>query len=206
MIEYKCQNTQNDRFLIEYFFEGKTDGYFIEIGASDGIGDSATYNLETYYNWRGLMVEANTSFFELLKINRKSVSINKALSDSVGKTNFIESNNKYYSCIESNLCSWHKEKCMNDGYETKSVDTIDFATLLKENNCPKYIDLISMDIEGSEYKSLSKFPFLEYKTKLFIIENSDHRIESLLYDNQYEEIKNPFSNINYELYFKHKDI
>jgi len=206
MIEYKCLVTQNDRFLIEYFFEGKKGGYFIEIGASDGIGDSSTYNLEKYYDWQGIMVEANTSFFETLKLNRKSKAINKALSNQVGITNFIESPNKYYSCIESNLCQWHKDNCLSDGYKIKSIDTIDFNTLLKENNCPKNIDLITMDIEGSEYQCLSKFPFNEYKVELFIIEKSDYRIESLLYENGYEEIKNPFSNIQYELYFKIKNL
>lgn len=206
MIEYKCPNTQNDRFLIEYFFHNVTNGYFVEIGAADGIGDSSTYNLEKYYDWSGIMVEANSLFFESLKVNRKSKAINKALSDTIGKANFVESNNRYYSCIESHMCSWHKDSCLNDGFEIKTIDTIDFKTLLKEYNCPKDIDLISIDIEGSEYQCLSKFPFSEYKTKLFIIEKSDYRIESLLYDNQYEEIKNPFTNVDYEMYFKHKDV
>ena len=35
----------------------KKNGYFIEIGASDGIRLSNTYLLETKYNWKGICVE-----------------------------------------------------------------------------------------------------------------------------------------------------
>ena len=39
------------------FYNNKRDGYFIEIGASDGIKLSNTYLLESQYGWKGICVE-----------------------------------------------------------------------------------------------------------------------------------------------------
>jgi FkbM family methyltransferase len=199
--EYKCINTRNDEFLIEEFFKEKYNGYFIDVGAANGICDSTTYLLEKYYSWTGLLIEANSSFFNELTNNRTSKCINRALSNVNSTVNFIESYNKYYSCIESDLNWWHKNKCLNDGYEIKIKHSINFETLLVENNCPKKIDLISLDIEGGEYKSLSKFPFESYDVEIFIVEMSSNDILDLMKNNGYTRIINPFNKIDYEGYF-----
>ena len=39
------------------FYNNKLDGFFIEIGASDGINLSNTYLLEKNHNWKGICVE-----------------------------------------------------------------------------------------------------------------------------------------------------
>jgi hypothetical protein len=51
-------------------FKDKTNGFFIEIGASDGMELSNTYLLETKYNWKGICVEPIPRRFELLCKNR----------------------------------------------------------------------------------------------------------------------------------------
>ena len=39
------------------FYKEKKNGYFIEIGASDGIELSNTYLLESEYKWNGICIE-----------------------------------------------------------------------------------------------------------------------------------------------------
>jgi len=48
----------------------KTNGYFLEIGSNHPITGNNTYVLEKRFNWKGIMVEYDTSFEELYKINR----------------------------------------------------------------------------------------------------------------------------------------
>ena len=48
------------------FYNSKKNGYFIEIGASDGIELSNTYLLETQYEWKGICCEPIPSRFEKL--------------------------------------------------------------------------------------------------------------------------------------------
>jgi hypothetical protein len=67
------------------FYNNKKNGYFIEIGASDGINLSNTYLLETQYGWKGICVEPLPSKTEVLKKNRpNSVCIDKAVFNKTG--------------------------------------------------------------------------------------------------------------------------
>src|SRR5215467_3125531 len=59
-----------DRWVIERVFrQAKYRGYFVEIGAGNGILISNTYVLERDFAWNGLLVEP-TDAFEGLKTNR----------------------------------------------------------------------------------------------------------------------------------------
>jgi hypothetical protein len=71
---FKSQAGQ-DEWVAE-FYNNKKNGYFIEVGAYDGVGDSNTYFLEKVLDWNGISIEANENkFFELCN-NRSSININ----------------------------------------------------------------------------------------------------------------------------------
>jgi len=48
----------------------KQNGFFIEIGAHNGIDLSNTYLMETEYSWKGICVECNKNIIQELKKNR----------------------------------------------------------------------------------------------------------------------------------------
>ena len=52
-----------DVFVQFVFFNNKKDGYFIDIGAYDGIRLSNTYLFEKNKNWKGICVEPNNKVF-----------------------------------------------------------------------------------------------------------------------------------------------
>lgn len=56
--------------FVESITKRKMNGYFLEIGSNHPITHNNTYLLEKKYNWRGLMVEYDTSFEELYKMYR----------------------------------------------------------------------------------------------------------------------------------------
>jgi hypothetical protein len=65
-------------YLLSQFFNLKNDGFFIDIGAFDGIHLSNSYTFEKK-GWRGICVEANPKYFEICKENRpKSICLNLA--------------------------------------------------------------------------------------------------------------------------------
>ena len=69
------------------FYNNKKEGFFIEIGASDGIELSNTYLLETKYNWKGICCEPIPSNFEKLVKNRKnSICFSEAVYNQSGLT------------------------------------------------------------------------------------------------------------------------
>jgi hypothetical protein len=57
---------QLDRKLEKYL--DYDDGYFVELGANDGVTQSNSLYFEKYRNWRGLLVEpATRNFLKCLK-------------------------------------------------------------------------------------------------------------------------------------------
>ena len=62
----KAQMNQ-DLILDQQFFMGKRDGFFVEVGALDGVGGSNTYFFEKERNWKGILIEPNPIEFDKLK-------------------------------------------------------------------------------------------------------------------------------------------
>ena len=73
-----------DLDVIEYF-KHKKNGYFIEIGATNGIDLSNTYLLEKKYNWNGICIEPQDSTYQDLIKNRDCHTDNSLLFSEKGK-------------------------------------------------------------------------------------------------------------------------
>lgn len=66
--------------LIAYLYlQKKTDGFFVDIGANDGISGSNTYALEQM-GWKGICIEPQPDVYRILKKYRKCDCYNVALS------------------------------------------------------------------------------------------------------------------------------
>ena len=65
------------------------NGFFIEIGANDGIKQSNTYFLESIFDAKGILIEASASNFEKLIINRskKNTYDSTTIKSSVARKN-----------------------------------------------------------------------------------------------------------------------
>ena len=87
--KYTSQAGQ-DKIIKKNFFDGKKNGFFIEIGAYDGISGSNCYHFERFLNWDGIAIEPSNIQFEKLKKNRKCKVLNNAISDEVKEVEFIE--------------------------------------------------------------------------------------------------------------------
>ncbi len=60
---------QQDKFVLHVLHE-KNNGYFLEIGSNDPININNTYVLEKQYNWKGIMVEYNSSYLQQYREKR----------------------------------------------------------------------------------------------------------------------------------------
>ncbi len=148
---------KQDLWVLE-MLNNKTHGFFLDIGAYDGIELSNSYLLEKDFQWNGLCVEAHPQTFYLLKKNRKCMCANFAVTDFCGKVGFDK---------QQSLGS----KILNNNKEYY-VDAIDFKQLFLNFNIPLYIDYMSLDIEGNEAQALSKFPFETHKCRLITVEHN----------------------------------
>lgn len=189
------------------FFNYKKDGFFVEIGANDGVTLSNTYLLEKEFGWKGICVEAIPELYNKLVINRpNSTCISRAVyKTSDEEIEFDIANENLLSGISELISqnSVHYNNVKNNRKIIK-VKTITFTDLLDQNNAPKIIDYLSLDTEGSEYDILLSLDFNKYKFKLIDVEHNylepaRSNIKKLLLDNGYEYVGENKWDDNYKL-------
>lgn len=173
------------------FYNSKKNGYFIEIGASDGIELSNTYLLETQYEWKGICCEPIPSRFEKLVKNRpNSTCYKEAVYNQSGLslTFDIANNHDLLSGISEHI---DRHKVVVDRNKTSiNVATISLLDVLDNANAPLFIEYMSLDTEGSELEILKNFDFRKYTFGLIDVEHNfveprRTEIKNLLLSNGY---------------------
>ena len=155
------------------FYNSKQGGFFIEIGASDGLKLSNTYLLETKYNCKGICCEPIPENFEKLVKNRpNSICIKEAVYNQTGLTLKFDIANNFdlLSGISDHIDS-HKSEV--DANKTCiQVQTISLLDLLNKASAPSFIEYMSLDTEGSELEILKNFDFEKYTFGLIDLEHN----------------------------------
>jgi len=154
-IEWTSQIGQ-DKFVFETL-KSLDSGYFLEIGAFDGIKSSNTYRLEEF-GWTGICVEANPETFKKLQKNRKCECVNVAVSNFIGELHFNFENSVW-------------DKSTNEIGKDK-VNCVTLTQLFEDYKVPSIIDYMSLDIEGCEFQALQEFPFDTHICKIITVEHN----------------------------------
>lgn len=160
-----AQNYQ-DIFAL-YATKYKSDGYFVEFGATDGKTISNTYLLEKKHGWFGILAEPNPVWHNDLVKNRTCNISKKCVYSVSGKEiDFIASDAADISGIKEFASKDEHSENRNKG-KMITVPTISLIDLLDEYNAPTVIDYLSVDTEGSEYHILEAF----FQTKKYDVRN-----------------------------------
>ena len=161
-----------DKFVYDNFFREKKNGYFLEIGAFDGIQGSNCLFFEKFKNWNGLAMEPSPTQFKKLRSNRKCKLINKAASAISGKMTFIEIDSSSSDSQLSGLEKYYPDKSQSvlkkNNLKKYMVEVLTFDEILK-NVDKEFIDYCSIDIEGAETALIENFNFSNYKIKVLSI-------------------------------------
>jgi len=155
------------------FYKNKKDGFFIEIGANDGINLSNTYLLEKEYNWKGICCEPLPHIFDQLVMNRpNSICYREAVYNKSGLSLIfnIAHHSELLSGIAEHIDA-HKNT-VDSNKTTIQVETISLLDVLDKANAPKFIEYMSIDTEGSELEILRNFDFDKYTFGLIDVEHN----------------------------------
>jgi FkbM family methyltransferase len=155
-------------------YKNKRNGYFVEIGASDGIRYSNTYLLEKDFGWKGICVEALPEKFKELSKNRPTaVCVEKAVFNASDLTLKFDIAHSFdmLSGISNYITERFSDR-VKSNCTTIDVQTITLTDLLKEANAPAFIDYLSLDTEGSEFEILKAHDFSKYKFGLIDVEHN----------------------------------
>lgn len=130
-------------------------GYFVDVGAEDGVTHNNTYALEQL-GWTGICVEPNVQAYEKLRANRAAVTYQFAASD-------------HHGAIAFDGVRLHKE-------QQAPYDAVPVAPLwsLLAAHAPPVIDFLSIDTEGHELEVLAGMDFVRWHVRVATIEHNSY--------------------------------
>ena len=197
---------QQDRWVIEEVYKGKKGGFFVELGAADGLFDSNTYILEKRYGWRGLLIEPNPVNFAKIAgpHKRTSTAVPLAVDPEPGVLEFLIDGQRSSLLVEEvdNLTERRADKLkrFRDAGKVIEVESVPLEEVFARYDAPADIDFFSLDVEGSETRILRNFPFDRYRFLAMTIERPTPELNEILFANGYHFVKNSL----YDTFYVHE--
>lgn len=207
---YRSQLGQDRYVLNKIYKKNLRGGFFIEMGAADGILLSNTHVFEKNYQWKGILVEPSHRFNALVK-NRNAICVRACIGDNSKGIYLLELPGPMYlnqdskntlrsvaipaDCREEAL-AMIPEILAQEGFDSSrvtefplvEVDVISLTTLLEQNHAPSVIDYFSLDVEGHEDAVFSGFDFSKYRFNVMNIERPSESLQHKLKANGYREV------------------
>jgi FkbM family methyltransferase len=139
-------------------------GYFVDVGAYDGVSTSNTLMLERDFDWLGICIEPNTGVYVSLLANRSCITTDVAASDHDG---FVQFDGNVVGTGPPVACRT-------------------LAVILEKAGAPSCIDYLSVDVEGHEMEVLRGMDFDRWDVQLITIEHNLYRdgpaLKNAIYD------------------------
>jgi FkbM family methyltransferase len=202
---FKSQYGQ-DKFVFEEFFKGQKTGFFLDIGAHDGV----TYSNSAYFEsvgWDGVAVEPNPSVYSQLNRNRNCQKFNGCIASESGNVNFrqISGYSEMLSGVVETYDNRHISRINNEildkggSYTDISVPCLNFRDLVSQYKIER-INFLSIDVEGGELEILHNIDFGLVVIDVIAVENNygNAQIPKIMKVNGFE----PIVRIGDEIYTK----
>jgi FkbM family methyltransferase len=162
----------------------KDDGFFIELGAHNGLIQSNTAYFEFNRKWKGILIEPSYNKLSECKINRpNSICLHYACV-----SNDYEKNTIFGDFMGGMMASIN-------GKRIQSTNIVEVPAISLENILDQYprnnIDFLSIDTEGYELNVLQGLNLNKYRPTYILIE---------IYNDQYDSIILYLLNHNYKLH------
>lgn len=167
--------------LVLNIFNNQKKGIYLDIGCGHPIKNNNTYLLNKK-GWSGINIDLDKENIDMFNIYRKNdFNIEAAVSDSVQELDL------YFYHKKSPLNTISKQNADYQKARVTSIKKIKTQTINKIIENSPYrdckIDLLTLDVEGSELNIMKSFNFKKYATKVIVVEYLDLSLKKL-------EIKN----------------
>jgi len=175
-----------DRKLDE-LFDGKVNGFYIDIGANDGLTQSNTAYFEFHRGWTGVLIEPSALAYAKCVTNRpNSTCLNCACVGPEYRVATIEGD--FDGDLMSSVGATMRLGCGDTKNQTHTVRARTMESCLDAANVT-HIDFMSLDTEGYELDVLRGMNLEKYRPAYVLIK---------VYTNDYEAIQAYLQSFNYK--------
>lgn len=165
---YRSQQNEDEILFQKYL--NYENGFFIELGAMDGIMYSNSYFYEMSLNWKGILIEPS-ELYDSLVINRPNChNFNYAISEIEGEVEFIGDGalgGMTHTMDDKHRIGWELDR--DQPFKVKSIP---ISKIVDEVKVEK-VDLFSIDVEGGELEVLKTFNW-DIPVYIVLIEIAKH--------------------------------
>ena len=163
-----------DVFLKEYF-KNKKKGFFIDIGCHHPFKANNTFLLYKS-GWSGINIDLNKISIDLFNVARsRDINICAAISNKEGTIEYYLPNNNPLSSeitIDKNFSKVLTDIHGNE-YQTLKTKSITWQSIEKQySSLLESVDILKIDIEGSDLKVIKTIDLNKLNPKLLMIEAS----------------------------------
>jgi FkbM family methyltransferase len=149
------------------FFAHKRGGYFVDVGAYDGVHLSNTHQLEKELGWSGICVEPLPHAFYGLQASRKCQLVQAAAYSTTGENLEFASSDVLSGIVQH--IDRHTEALKEPRVRVK---TETLTSILGRHSAPNVIDYLSIDTEGSELEVLRGIDWARYAFRFISLEHN----------------------------------
>jgi hypothetical protein len=176
-------------------------GYFVELGANDGVNQSNTLFFERFRGWSGVLIEPFKPNFEELIHNRSSANFFKNAA-CVGPTYTYPTVELAFSNLMTSTLGINSDIQDPVGHAIQGTEfwggkafifkapASTLNSILIEANAPSLIDLLSLDVEGVELEVLKGIDHSKFRFRYICVESRHlEEVKQYLFEQNYFHIE-----------------
>lgn len=160
--------------LVWEFFDRRTTGFFIDVGANEPTDGSQTWLLEKK-GWNGILIEPLPHLADRLRAERGRSLVYQVACGAPSHPETVE----FYEAAahdHSGLAKYAVD-ASDDYVQVHRVRMLTLDEIIEQAKCPA-IDFVSVDVEGAEFDVLQGFDLSRLQPSLVLLEDHLFNVKS----------------------------
>lgn len=167
----RSYSQEGEDLILSRIFEGKNNGFYVDIGAHHPMRFSNTYALYKR-GWKGINVEPNPDSLKLFtKLRPKDLNLNFGIASQTGVLKYFMFNEPALNTFEEGIVKGRLENGQYQLLREVDIKVYSLGEILNQYKSTfDNIDLLTIDVEGLDLDVLKSNDWDRYKPNWVLVE------------------------------------